>query len=107
MCETDPSMDALVEKELYRLTDDIVSELRSRYARHGMEYATEKMHGDTPVNACMTLDNLKECREELIDAIFNLLVYLFREPDEVKRWHYGQEPLGQVIQAYRAVTSAP
>jgi len=31
-----------------------------------------------PVNACMFKDNLQDVEEELIDAIFNALVYLYR-----------------------------
>ena len=82
MCKTWPFMDELLEKIGYEFGtgNPIVSELRHRYDEHGMEYATELTHGDIPINACMNADTLKDIQEELIDAIFNMLVLNVKYP---------------------------
>lgn len=80
MCKTWPFMDELLEKIGYDLTDPIIEELQIRYDKHGMEYATEKRHGDVPINACMNANTVKDIQEELTDAIFNMLVLNVKYP---------------------------
>ena len=54
--------------------------LNNRYQQHSLEYATahiDKASG-LPINACMFKDNLQDVEEELADAIFNTLVFMYR-----------------------------
>lgn len=55
--------------------------LLDRYSAHGLEYATAELHPETgqPINLAMSKDNLQDVEEELIDALFNALVYNFRD----------------------------
>ena len=52
----------------------------------GQKYATDKVHEESGllINSFMERDNLQECYEELVDAMFNILVYLYRFPDKSK-----------------------
>jgi len=63
----------------YSYTDipgEIVEELRHRYDAHGLEYTSYDFHPPDGriINACMGHNSILEAREELTDAIFNLLV---------------------------------
>lgn len=71
-----PSLMELLSVYLYTdIPEEIVVELRRRYDAHGWEYATGLSRVDGRVtNACMDADSRREAKEELTDAIFNLLV---------------------------------
>ena len=58
----------------------LIEELRRRYDAHGWEYATPNFHTDgRVVNECLYSDSIVLAREEVIDAVFNLLVANFKE----------------------------
>lgn len=80
MCKTWPLLDNLLDIE-ETLPLPLVALLSKRYAAHGAEYASDEIHEESglPVNTCMNLDTLAELEEELVDAIFNSLVAIFRQ----------------------------
>ena len=59
-----------------------MGDLTDRYRELGGKYATDEYDQETglPINSCMQRDNLQECYEELVDAVFNILVYIYRNP---------------------------
>jgi len=70
-----PSLTELLAAYSYTdIPEEIVKELRRRYDAHGWEYAESVQRADgRTVNICMDADSIKDAREELTDAIFNLL----------------------------------
>lgn len=75
-----------------RLPEDLKLQLAERYASLGTKYATDEVisitqeGGETVqfrINACMKRDNLQDVEEEIVDAVFNALVYKYRRKDEV------------------------
>jgi len=48
---------------------------------HSAKYASNEYDIETnkPVNTCMSKDNLRDVEEEIVDAVFNMLVYLKRD----------------------------
>lgn len=74
-----PPIEMLTE-QIVILPTNLSTLLKERYLEHGVEYATSEIDKESglPINACMHLDNLKECEEEVVDAIFNALVFLLK-----------------------------
>lgn len=66
-----------------RLRDgrSVWDELLARYEAHGGEYASGEIHEPSglAVNQAMFKNNLVDVEEELVDALFNALVYNFRD----------------------------
>ena len=60
-----------------------MGDLTDRYRELGGKYATDEYDRETdlPINSCMNRDNLQECYEEMVDAVFNCLVYIYRNPE--------------------------
>lgn len=56
----------------------LVAMLYERYNKHGMEYASDLRRNGRIVNRCMARDSAEDAREELVDAVFNLLVVTFK-----------------------------
>ncbi len=67
------------------LPSNLKAQLRKRYDEHAMEYATEKLHENVPINACMDKDTIKDIEEELVDACFNALI-LIHKCSEIGRY---------------------
>ncbi len=61
----------------------LLEDLQERYEKLGGKYASEEIHEESGlrINSCMDRDNMQECYEELVDAVFNCLVYIFRNPE--------------------------
>lgn len=80
MCQTYPTLDMLTVTSTVRYPEELRAILKARYDEHGAEYATEEIDEPTglPVNRCMVTSSWVEAEEELVDAIFNLSVALFR-----------------------------
>ena len=95
--ETWPSIELLFDDVNIRLPSELMERLAQRYAEHSGEYKTNEYDydSDLPVNACMMKDNLKDIEEELVDAIFNALVFNFRYNRHLS---YG----GQIIDVLQA-----
>lgn len=65
--------------EMNWIGKQLLEELHDRYAIHGPEYLTDKKHADgRPVNACMDANSATDAIEEVVDAIFNVLVLRFK-----------------------------
>ena len=64
----------------------LVFDLKERYRTLGEKYATDEIHEESGlrINSCMQRDNLQECYEEIVDAVFNVLVFIYRAPDSLK-----------------------
>ncbi len=63
----------------WRLPSGLAADIRERYAKHGGEYVTEELHLDgRRINACMERDSYQDMLEEVVDAVFNVLVILFK-----------------------------
>ena len=76
-----PSLDELIAAcDSMSLPDSLIQTLARRYNEHGMEYASSFKHEDGRViNQCMLKDSIFDAREELNDAIFNLLVVCLKQ----------------------------
>ena len=76
-----PSLDELLASyDSMTLPDSLVAMLSNRYNKHGMEYQSGLAHTDgRMVNQCMQTDSILDAREELNDAIFNLLVVCLKQ----------------------------
>lgn len=82
----DELLDALTESSRTMFGEPLRSELRRRYDLHGWEYDSGKKHTDSrPRNACLDNDSIADAREELVDAVFNLVVQLFKDKIGAKR----------------------
>lgn len=73
-----------------QLPESLSQLLTIRYNEHSAEYATTVIdeRSELPMNACMFKDNLQDVEEELVDAIFNALVYAYRFPGYGKHAQY-------------------
>ena len=81
----------------HELPEKLAELLAERYAEHSSEYASDIEQFDGKfINTCMFKDNLQDVEEELVDAIFNTLVYLKRGGD-------GEELLERLLGAWELV----
>lgn len=79
MCETFPPLDDVFAKNAgIPLPEHLEELLRERYREHGPDYATATLRDGVPENACMQKNNLVDVEEELVDAVFNALIYNYR-----------------------------
>ena len=87
MCKTWPFMDDLLKG--IRMPDTLAARLRQRYDEHAMEYATDEVVkvGDDliPRNACLNKNTLQDIEEEVVDALFNVLVLIFKDEQPTGR----------------------
>src|SRR3990167_6484156 len=74
-----PTFVALQQSTTLALPEDLVAELISRYDKHGWEYfsGTFTWEGQ-PINSCLHNDSVGLALEELVDAVFNLLVEIMK-----------------------------
>ena len=92
-----PTIELLVSSTPHPL-GDMIPDLSKRYKELGGKYALEEIHKPSglPINSCMKRDNLQECYEEMVDAIFNILVYNYRYPER-----NGSHLLASMLSAVR------
>ena len=83
-----PSLAEMLEGLDRNLPDYLINELRERYDAHGWEYKSRcSMADDTgtrPINSAWLKDSRQLAREEIIDAIWNLLVLNLKERKDWK-----------------------
>jgi hypothetical protein len=77
-----PSIEEITQHKRQKLPPDLLEELTRRYREHGGEYASEEVRDGKPINLAWFKDNLVDVREELVDAIFNALIYNLRSPEQ-------------------------
>lgn len=76
-----PDIDDLVAISDYysQLPAALIESLKQRYAKGSAGYTSNRVHYDgRMINACMTKDSVQDATEEIVDAIFNLLVIVFK-----------------------------
>lgn len=79
MCKTWPEMDTLIPLGGNLITPAQEALLRQRYDEHAVEYTLPDQFVDgLPTNACMIANTVNNIEEEIVDAVFNCLVLLFK-----------------------------
>ncbi len=78
-----PRIEDLIEGSTIEIPEALQKDLSQRYAERGGKYATEEIDEESGlhINSCMQRDNIQEMYEEIVDAVFNVLVYLKRFPE--------------------------
>ena len=62
-----------------KIPASLMTLISKRYEEHAPEYISDDMHfSGKPYNKCMFSDSLQECEEEIVDAVFNAMVYNMR-----------------------------
>lgn len=80
-----PSLTELLEAWGHPLPKSLIASLSQRYNEHGAEYASRLTHDDGRIiNQCMLKDSVVDAREELNDAIFNLLVACLKQESGIR-----------------------
>lgn len=82
MCETLPFMDDIVAGARIPMPTELHQRLQARYQKHGTAYASPTLQDGVPINQCMYADNLQDAEEEVVDAVFNMLVFQLRNSTE-------------------------
>lgn len=105
-----PSLNELLEAySATPIPPQLIQDLFQRYNAHGMEYATELRQPDGKIiNRCMLNDSVQDAREELTDAIFNLLVCCLKKDTailekEIHSWR-PRAALAYAIKAWALIT---
>lgn len=97
-----PSLAEMLEAYTHtEVPEHVQKDLRRRYDEHGWEYATSLLNGNRTVNACMMRNCLQEAREELIDAVFNLLAANMKGEG---RWMQPSSAMAHVLSALEILT---
>lgn len=80
LLEVYPSIDELMPHVMLGFVPGaLAQEVTERYENLGLKYLTNKKTEDGRwVNACMDKSSVQDCREEVIDAVFNTLVWIFK-----------------------------
>lgn len=75
-----PSIDELLTSELQaRVPQSLAEWITERYAVLGPKYLTDDMRFDgRRINACMNKSSVQDALEEVVDSVFNILVWLFK-----------------------------
>lgn len=64
---------------LSRVPASLATEITERYRDLGGKYLLDEYTTDgRQVNACMHNDSVQDCLEEVVDAVFNTLVWIFK-----------------------------
>lgn len=57
----------------------LAQEIDKRYTELGPKYVTDTVHDDgRKVNGCMFKSSVQDALEEVVDAVFNVLVWMFK-----------------------------
>lgn len=85
--EVYPSIDELMPSSiLARIPVMLAHEIETRYETLGEKYMTDNRYQDGRfINGCMYKSSVQDALEEIVDAVFNTLVWLFkaRNQDEI------------------------
>lgn len=75
-----PSIDELLPRILSAHVPESLAEIiRERYDTLGEKYLTDAFHFDgRRINACMDKSSIQDALEEVVDAVFNTLVWIFK-----------------------------
>lgn len=75
-----PSIGELMPEAITaRLPVMLAEEIRERYSKLGTKYMTDEQHSDGRfINACMNNSSIQDAIEEIVDAVFNTLVWIFK-----------------------------
>lgn len=75
-----PSVEELMPKILLtKIPESLACEIRTRYEELGVKYLTENVHTDGRfINAMMYTSRVANCLEEIVDAVFCILGWIFR-----------------------------
>lgn len=78
--EVYPSIsEILPEKLLGRMPFSLVSDIEERYEKLGGKYLTDELTEDgRRINACMNKNSVQDAIEEVIDAVFNVCVWMLK-----------------------------
>ena len=75
-----PSLDEIFAGQEDRLRLELQQLIAQRYLEHAPEYASAEFKDGIPINLCWYKDSLQDVEEELVDAVFNALIYAMKYP---------------------------
>ena len=95
-------MQELLPEELQaRVPASLSAWITQRYEELGGKYLTDDIRADgRVVNACMNKDSVQDALEEVVDATFNVLVWLFKLRLEGKEGESAYSALLGLIELY-------
>lgn len=95
-----PSLkEILPEVLLTRIPSALAEEISTRYATLGPKYMTDQQHVDGRyINGCMFKSSANDALEEVVDAVFNILVLIFKTHNNTGV--VPNEKVGQTSNAY-------
>lgn len=75
-----PNIMELLSPELQdRIPESLAAWIRERYETLGEKYLTDKQYVDGRyINGCMFKSSIQDALEEVVDAVFNVLVWHFK-----------------------------
>jgi hypothetical protein len=75
-----PNIDEILTPTLLsRIPANLAELIKERYVGLGQKYVTDVEHTDGRlVNACMFKSSIQDALEEIVDAVFNTLVWIFK-----------------------------
>lgn len=75
-----PSIEELTPETIKAIVPALlIEEIEFRYNELGDKYITVYKHPDgRQINACMFNSSVQDCREEVVDAVFNVLVWALK-----------------------------
>jgi hypothetical protein len=81
-----PSIEEILpEVLLARVPASLASIITERYRTFGSKYVTQDTYNGRLVNSCMYKSSVQDALEEIVDATFNTLVWIFKLSD-VDSW---------------------
>lgn len=78
---------------LSRIPATLAKDIEERYLTLGEKYLTEELTVDgRRVNACMHNDSVQDAIEEVVDAVFNICVWIFKSmrPEQIEDFGYPE-----------------
>jgi hypothetical protein len=90
-----PNTDELLPNMLLaKVPASLVLDITRRYKEYGPKYMTDGFHIDgRQINACMQRNSIQDAIEEVVDAVFNVLVWIFKLSKDNSAYgqHAGQQ----------------
>lgn len=76
-----PNLEELLPEDIQaKIPISLFEEIRNRYETLGVKYMTDTQSDDGRfVNGCMYKSSIQDALEEVVDAVFNCLVWIFKE----------------------------